>query len=103
MFYEVWIKKYGTFTIITEYTVFAGGHFENGLEKHFCNGNSTGDIFYIQKYHISYFLKLVWEDHEGCTLTYYTCPTICNFIGKCQNLAAILDFAHLGIFKIFIF
>jgi hypothetical protein len=26
-----------------------------------------------------------------------------DFIGKCQNLAAILDFGHLGIFKILIF
>jgi hypothetical protein len=25
MLYQVWIKKYGTFTIITEYAVFAGG------------------------------------------------------------------------------
>jgi len=55
MLYEVWIKKYGTFTIIKEHAGIAGDHFENGLENHFCNGNSTGDIFYVQKYHKSYF------------------------------------------------
>ena len=54
MLYEVWIKKYGTFTMITEYAVFAGGHFENGPENHFYNGNSTADILYVQKYHYSY-------------------------------------------------
>ena len=36
---EAWIKKCGIFTIISEYAGFNGGHFENGIENHFYNGN----------------------------------------------------------------
>jgi len=31
MLYEVCINKYGTFTMITEYWVFADGHFEKSV------------------------------------------------------------------------
>jgi hypothetical protein len=60
MLYEVWIKKHSIFTIIREYAVFAGGHFEIGLENHSCNGNSTGVIFYVPKYNTTY---MYLEDH----------------------------------------
>jgi hypothetical protein len=63
MFDEVCIMKYDKFTIITEYGVFAGGHFENGPEYHFCNGNFAGDMFSVKKYHKRYSQKLDLEDH----------------------------------------
>ncbi len=58
MLYEIWIGKHSIFTIFTEYSVFTGGHFEIGLENHSWNGNSTGDIFYVQKYNKTYLKKI---------------------------------------------